>query len=168
MRGRLHLEVHDESRQRVGARDATNAVMRAGAGLLAALFAGSGNPITHMGVGTNDEPEPGDFSRTALANEAVGGTPPLTGATEVAIAAEAFTTEIDEPHRLVRVRVRATMPAAAAIGTVREAGLLSRTSDTEATLYNRVTFAPIVKGDDHELTMFWEVEFPYGDLQWLF
>ena len=26
---------------------------------------------------------------------------------------------------------------------------------------------PILKGDDHELTMFWEITFPYGDLQWL-
>ena len=34
-------------------------------------------------------------------------------------------------------------------------------------LYNRVTFAPVTKGDDHELTLFWEVEFPFGDLQWL-
>jgi hypothetical protein len=34
-------------------------------------------------------------------------------------------------------------------------------------LYNRVTFAPIQKGDDHELTLFWEITFPYGDLQWL-
>jgi hypothetical protein len=30
-----------------------------------------------------------------------------------------------------------------------------------------VVFAPVDKGDDHELTLFWEVEFPYGDLQWL-
>ena len=39
--------------------------------------------------------------------------------------------------------------------------------DGDAVLYNRVVFAPVDKGDDHELTLFWEVEFPYGDLQWL-
>ena len=49
---------------------------------------------------------------------------------------------------------------------MREAGLLSRDGDA-AILYNRVTFAPITKGNDHELTLFWEVSFPYGDLQWL-
>jgi hypothetical protein len=34
-------------------------------------------------------------------------------------------------------------------------------------LYNRVVFPPLDKRDDHELTLFWEVEFPFGDLQWL-
>jgi hypothetical protein len=34
-------------------------------------------------------------------------------------------------------------------------------------LYNRVTFAPVQKADDHDLTLFWEVSFPYGDLHWL-
>jgi len=66
----------------------------------------------------------------------------------------------------VRVRVRGTVPAAAAVGTIREAALVSRSGDN-ATLYNRVTFSPIQKTDDHELTLFWEVGFPYGDLQWL-
>jgi hypothetical protein len=58
------------------------------------------------------------------------------------------------------------VPAAGAVGTIREAALLSRSGDN-ATLYNRVTFAPIQKTDDHELTLFWEIGFPYGDLQWL-
>ena len=30
-----------------------------------------------------------------------------------------------------------------------------------------MTFSPIEKTGDHELTLFWEVGFPYGDLQWL-
>ena len=67
---------------------------------------------------------------------------------------------------MVRVKLRGTLPAPAAVGTIREAGLISHDGDSAA-LYNRVTFAPITKGNDHELTMFWEVSFPYGDLQWL-
>jgi hypothetical protein len=50
---------------------------------------------------------------------------------------------------------------------VREAGLISRNGGA-AVLYNRVTFAPISKGNDHELTLFWEINFPYGDLQGVF
>jgi hypothetical protein len=65
------------------------------------------------------------------------------------------------------VRIHATIPPDGAIGTVREAGLLARATPDAATLYNRVTFAPLAKHADHELTMFWEVSFPYGDLQWL-
>ena len=32
-------------------------------------------------------------------------------------------------------------------------------------LYNRVIFSPINKDGSHELTLFWEITFPYGDLQ---
>lgn len=85
---------------------------------------------------------------------------------EAAIPAAAFSTEVDETHRVVRVRIRATLPAAAAVGTVREAGLVARNGDN-AVLYNRVTFAPLTKGNDHELTLFWVVSFPFGDLQGL-
>jgi hypothetical protein len=87
---------------------------------------------------------------------------------EISIPPEAF--QIDPPDaakRIVRVRVRATVPAATAVAeAVREAALVSRSGDA-ATLYNRVIFAPIDKTTDHELTLFWEVGFPYGDLQWL-
>ena len=64
------------------------------------------------------------------------------------------------------MRVRGTVPAAAAVGTIREAALLARDGDS-VRLYNRVIFAPIEKAADHELTLFWEIAFPYGDLQWL-
>ena len=102
----------------------------------------------------------------ALTNEAVGDAPALQEPTTAAIGPDAFVAQTDETRRVVRVRLRATLPADAAGGTVREAGLLSRREDGDV-LYNRVTFAPVEKGADHELTMFWEVEFPFGDLQWL-
>ena len=86
---------------------------------------------------------------------------------ESAIAADAFQIELDETRRVIRVRVRGTMPADAAVGTVREAGLISHNAD-KVVLYNRVTFAPLTKGNDHELTLFWEINFPYGDLQGVF
>jgi hypothetical protein len=146
---------------------AHNAVMRAGADLIARLFAGAGAGITHLGVGVSDAPETEAFSTTALTNTAGGGAEPLQGATEAAVPAEAFTITLDETRRVVRVRVRGTLPADAAVGTVREAGLLSRQGETTV-LYNRVIFAPMAKGADHELTLFWEVDFPYGDLQGIF
>ncbi len=166
MRAVVTIELLDRTGRAVAVRRAKNAVMRSGAEIVARLFAGAGTPITHMGVGTSDAPDGDDFSTPALQNAAVGDVPPLAGPTEAAIPAEAFQIDADPVRRVVRVRVRATMPANAAVGTVREAGLVSR-SDAGAVLYNRVTFAPIAKGDDHELTMFWEVTFPYGDLQWV-
>lgn len=163
MSGRLHMELVGRDGEQLAVRDGHNAVMRTGGDLVARLFAGQGAPITHMTVGTDDTPESGDFATTVLANDVVGGEPALTGGTEVAIPPEAFSFETDTARRVVKVRLRATLPAGAAVGTVREAGLLARTADS-ATLYNRITFAPLTKGDDHELTMFWEVSFPYGDL----
>ena len=156
MRAHLRIELKSMSGETVAVRQAYNSVLQAGAGLLARLFSGQGDGITHMSVGTSDAPEGDTFGTTAL-----------TGPTEVPISAEAF--QIDPPDpvkRVVRVRVRGTVPAAAAVGTIREAALVSRSGDN-VTLYNRVTFAPIQKTDDHELTLFWEVGFPYGDLQWL-
>lgn len=167
MSATLRIELRTLAGETVEVRCAHNAVMRAGASLIADLFAGRGQPITHMAVGTSDAPETDAYDTAQLTNEAGGDEAPLQGGTEVELAAEAIGPAVlDEAKRLVRVRIRGTLPASAAVGRVREAGLLSRSGDT-AVLYNRVTFAPIDKGDDHELTMFWEVSFPYGDLQWL-
>jgi hypothetical protein len=167
MRARLQLEVRDRNGKRVATRRATNSVMRQGAALVADLFRGIGHPITHMGVGTSDVPSD-TFDTAQMTNEPSGGRPALEGAREVAIPAEAFgEPQVDTARRVVHVRFRATLPNSAAIGTVREAGLLSRGGNGEGVLYNRVTFAPVEKAGDHELTMFWEVSFPYGDLHWL-
>lgn len=157
MRAQLRIEVRRRGGgELVAVREAPNAVLQGGATLLARLFARQGGGITHMGVGTSDAPEGETFATAALAD-----------AVEVPIAPEAFQIEApDALRRVVRVRVRATVPAPDAVGTIREAALLSRDGDA-ATLYNRVTFAAIDKGDDHELTLFWEIGFPYGDLQGL-
>ena len=165
MKARLHLCLRKIDGSIVAERRAHNTVMITGAELIANLFAGAGNPITHMGVGTSDA-DPDDVSITALSNAAVGDDEALTGETAGAIAADAFATTLIEERRVVQVRVRGTLSDTAAIGRIREAGLVSQ-SDGNTVLYNRVVFAPVDKRDDHELTLFWEVEFPYGDLQWL-
>ena len=164
MRASVRIELTNQAGEVIAERYAENAVMRAGAQLIADLFAGRGVPITHMGVGTSDAPETEAYATLTLTNDPGEM---LQGGTEAPIPPEAFfPAEVEESRRLVRLRVRGTLPSAAAVGTVREAGLLARQGDT-AVLYNRVTFTPILKGEDHELTMFWEVTFPYGDLQWI-
>jgi hypothetical protein len=162
MRGQVRIELRTAAGERLAVREATNAVMQDGARLLAELFAGTGAPpITHMGVGTSDAPESDKFGSTVL----TAGD--LDGGTETPIVKEAFLVQpADEIQRVVRVRVRGTLASTQAVGTIREAGLLAKDDDTSF-LYNRATFAPIEKGGDHELTMFWEISFPYGDLQWL-
>ncbi|WOD39724.1 hypothetical protein [Nodosilinea sp. E11] len=167
MRAKLRLELTNPQGCILAVREEYNSVMQGGAELIANLMAGRGAPITHMGVGTSDSPETGTFDTPQLTNVAVGDVPPLESPTEIALPPDAFAApQLDETRRVVRVRIRSTLPPAAAVGTIREAGLLSRQDDS-AILYNRVIFAPLVKNDDHELTLFWEVSFPYGDLQWL-
>jgi hypothetical protein len=118
-----------------------------------------------MGVGTSDELDVENYAIDALSNEAVGDIAALQGDVEVAIAPDSFNIVPDEVKRVIKVSLRATLPDSAAVGTIREAGLLS-VSESGRFLYNRIVIDPVVKGDDHELTMFWEVSFPYGDLQW--
>jgi hypothetical protein len=165
MKARLHLLLTEPDGTIVGERRARNTVMASGAQLIADLFAGRGSPITHMGVGTSDL-APDDVTVAALTNGADGGDPALTGEIIGAIAQDAFSATLVEARRVVQVRVRGTLPAAAAIGRIRESGLMSQ-SASGSVLYNRVVFPPLDKRDDHELTLFWEVEFPFGDLQWL-
>lgn len=165
MRARLHLLVTDPDGTVVEERRAHNTVMASGAQLIAQLFTGSGAPITHMGVGTSDS-APDDVHVTALSNDANGDDAPLQGETLGVIPASAFTATVVPGRRVVQVRVRGVLPADAAVGRIREAGLVSE-GDDGTVLYNRVVFAPVDKRGDHELTLFWEVEFPFGDLQWL-
>lgn len=168
MRGHLQLELKDADGTTLATRDVWNTVMQSGASIVAELFAGQGAPVTHMSVGTSDA-APDDTTLTGLQNEPVGENPPLTGDIRTAISPGSVVFETDEVKRQIRVRLRATLPAAAAVGRIREAGLVSLgTSGTDERLYNRVTFAPIDKGDDHELSLFWEVAFPFGDLSFSF
>lgn len=165
MKGYLILTLTDSKGRLVARREGGNAVMRSGGEILARLFSGTGAGITHMGVGTNDQVDSETYATEALSNDTVGESPALQGATETAIAAESFSIVPDEVKRVINVSLRATLPASSAVGTIREAGLLS-VQDPDRFLYNRIVFDPVNKGDDHELTMFWEVSFPYGDLQW--
>ena len=167
MSATVRIELIDKDGTLLEVRQAHNAVMRSGAQLIANLFSGKGKGITHMGVGTSDAIESEAYDTVKLSNLAVGDLAPLAGDIEAPIPPDSFSAPvIDDTKRVVRVKLRGTLPAPAAVGTIREAGLISK-DDAGEVLYNRVTFAPITKGNDHELTMFWEVSFPYGDLQWL-
>jgi len=174
MRGELVMHLCASDGTLVAERRVHNAVLQGGGALVARLFAGQlAGGITHMAVGTSDTPETDRFATTALLNPEGAGA--LAGGTEVAISADQISVQPpDETTRTVKVRIRATLPAATAVGTIREAGLLSRATAPGAppdappqppVLYNRVVFAPVTKLSDHDLTLFWEVTFPYGDLQ---
>jgi len=162
---RLELRSADGSVGEV--RRARNSVMKGGAELIAKLFAGTASSgITHMGIGTNGSPQQPDFSTLKL-DVNVDSPEDIKGGSETPIAPADIKVAIDETRRMVVVKLHATLPKEVGIGTIREAGLLSKSGEDTLVLYNRVTFAPIAKSGEHELTMFWEVTFPYGDLNWM-
>jgi hypothetical protein len=165
MRAKLKIHLCDRGGAVLATRAAHNTVLRTGGQLIADLFSGKGGPITHMAVGTSDA-DPTSVAVSALGNDDGQGQPGLTGDTVAAIPSEAFVVDVDEVQSRVLVKVRATLPNAAGVGTLCEAALVSRQAGTDV-LYNRVVFPPITKGNDHDLTLFWEIEFPFGDLQWL-
>ncbi len=165
MRAKLRMELRDRRGALLQTRAAHNTVLRTGGRLIADLFSGTGGPITHMAVGTSDA-DPTSVAVAALGNDDGAGQPGITGEAVAEIPSDAFVVDVDEPRSRVLVKVRATLADAAAVGTLREAALMSRQAGADV-LYNRVVFPPIAKGDDHDLTLFWEIEFPFGDLQWL-
>jgi len=165
MRATLKLLLTAPGGAVLDSRTAHNTVLVSGARLVAELFAGGTGGVTHMGVGSSGA-DAGAVDTAALTNDDGNGQPALGGETTTAIPAERFEVTQDEDLKRIVVRVRATLPDAAAVGKIREAALLSRRAGGDV-LYNRVVFAELEKKDDHELTLFWEVEFPYGDLQWL-
>src|SRR3954467_899387 len=115
MRANLTIELTGPEGDVLAVRRASNSVMQAGAQMIAGLFAGTGKGITHMGVGISDTPESDSFSTAALSNDAGTGNDPLAGAVESAIAADGFQIEREETRRGIRVGVRGTMPADAAV-----------------------------------------------------
>lgn len=163
MHATMHLRLCDRRGRCLASRRVANSVMQGGARLVAELFAGRGTAITHMTVGVSGEPTPDAFDLAELSASQPADAVQLIGDRSVAVGG--FDIVADPARRLMLVKVRATLPEAAAVGRIREAGLVAQ-SPAGSVLYNRVTFREIDKGDDHELTMFWEVAFPYGDLHW--
>jgi hypothetical protein len=147
-------------------RRAHNAVLSAGAALVADLFRGAdgAGPVNRMGVGADPNPEVPPFGTTALSgSDDATGT--LSGPREVALGADAFTVAVDADGRRVTVSARVVLPAGdenALHGPVAEAALLNLAGDTRR-LYHRVTFEPVEKRTDQELSLYWEVVFPFGD-----
>lgn len=167
--GRLTVAVRDPRGVVTARRRASNTVFLTGATLVGELFAGqAATPVNGMGVGTNPEPSGPPYDAVQLDTNDEGGTP-LTGPVVVALVGEDVTIGPADELR-VRVLIRGVIPAEGAQavdgGPVRIAeaalGVLSTEGTALDRIYNRVTFEPVPKEADHELSLYWEVFFPYG------
>lgn len=165
----LRLELTDPAGGRT-VRRAHNAVLSGGAELIADLFRGSAGagPVNRMTVGANPEPEVPPFGSTELSAASPDGGE-LAGPRDVDLTPDAFEVTVDGERRRIVVRARAVLPAGDAAdgdglhGQVAEAALLHQGEDGARRLYNRVTFEPVDKRADQELSLYWELSFPFGD-----
>jgi hypothetical protein len=170
--GRMRLDLISPGGGIAARRRATNSVMQGGAELIADLFRGSAaTPVNGMAVGTSSEPPAPPFTTSALTTTHGDGTLALDRFA-VPLAANAMSVEVLPDLFKVRVRVRAVIPADAAnspdpqVASVEigEAalGVLAADGLSLARLYNRVVFEPVAKTRDQELTLYWDIDFPFG------
>jgi hypothetical protein len=151
-KGKLTIEVRAEGCL-VAARQASNMVLRGGAGLIANLFTGAPNtaPVDAIGVG---------FAREGGAADLAALTPPdppvAKEALRSSVAAADFTIDAAQPGS-IKVTVNAVFKPTVELKDVSEAGLLA--GDV---LYNQVVFEPVTLRPGQDVTFFWEINFPFG------
>jgi hypothetical protein len=166
----LVAELRDVAGATIARRRAHNAVLSGGAQLVADLFRGAGGagPVNRMTVGASPAPEVPPFATTELSPSSPD-TGELSGERDVELAPEAFTVTVDADGRRILVTARAVLPGGdpddgtGLHGPVAEAALLHQGEDGARRLYNRVTFEPVNKRAEQELSLYWEVAFPFGD-----
>jgi hypothetical protein len=153
--GRMILRVADADGTLVAERRAGNMVLRGGASIIAALFTGAAGakPVDTIGVGfaTN----PGDAELILL-------TPPPAdkkippAALFTPLTADSFSVASDLAGS-VQVSVAARFKPTVDLDGVTEAGLLAG-----GTLYNQVIFEPVTLKTGQDVTLFWQIDFPFG------
>lgn len=170
--GRVWIRTRDPNGQAVVLRRATNTVMLSGAELIASLITGSSTqPINGMAVGLDTTPSSPPYDSTGLTTTDHEGAVAVLRAA-VAISPDAMNVELVPDLQKVRVSVQGVLPPDHAVSPdpevtrimVGEAalGVLAGDGESLEIMYNRVVFEPIPKRPDHELALYWEIDFPYG------
>ena len=145
MQGKVKISLKEAKTGRiVKHREIHNKVVTDGRELVAKLFIGElTTPVTHMAVGS-DGTEPSDEDHALRAE--IG---------RVAMESLVVSTE----DSTAKVKLTATFGTDIS-GPLQEAGIF--TAATGGIMYNRVTFPVINKGENHTLTLEWEIIFPPG------
>jgi hypothetical protein len=153
-RGRLHLRVCDTSGALIAERRTRNIVLRQGAAIIASLFAGQAGalPINTVKVGFGQE---GATAETTALVPPDDTTIPVSALTS-AIAPTDFTLVTDKPNS-VQVLVSSLFRPSQELTNVTEAGLMAGDK-----LYNQVVFEPVTLRPGQDVTLFWEIDFPFG------
>ncbi|MFV8754468.1 hypothetical protein ACNOYE_28300 [Nannocystaceae bacterium ST9] len=168
----LRVELREVGGPPLLRRVARNAVARSGAELLAGLFTGTqAKSIDAIAVGIGEEPNGPPYELAALTLARPGGEP-LISKSVIAIDPTTFEVETLDQELRVRVSLRTLIPADMAVHPdpaiegvdIAEAalGVAAADGQTLAKIYNRVVFEPFRKARKHEVSLYWEISFPYG------
>ncbi|MDB6062014.1 MAG: hypothetical protein JWM78_2117 [Verrucomicrobiaceae bacterium] len=152
-RGRLHLCVRAGG-VLIAERRTRNIVLRQGASIIANLFAGQAGAfaINNVQVG---------FAQDGATAETTALVPPddttiPASALISAIAPTDFSIVTDKPNS-VQVLIASVFRPTQELINVTEAGLLAGDK-----LYNQVVFEPVTLRPGQDVTLFWEIDFPFG------
>lgn len=170
--GRLWLTVSCSDGTVCARRFAANTVMRSGAELIAALISGKiTTPINGVAVGIDPTPSSPPYEVAALTLASPDGAPTIIHSAAPVVGTDVGT-ELRQKELKVRVSISASIPAGRAVHPdstvdrvmIGEAalGVLAPDGEQLSTIYNRVVFEPVPKTRQHELSLFWELDFPYG------
>lgn len=153
-RGRLHIRVCDRDGALLAERRTRNIVLRQGAGIIASLFAGQAGalPINTVKVGFAQE---GATAETTALVPPADNTIPATALISP-IAPTDFTV-VSDGTASVQVRIASVFRPSVELVDVTEAGLMAG-----ETLYNQVVFEPVTLRPGQDVTLFWEIDFPFG------
>lgn len=135
--GEVKLELVDQSGKVVDLRVGKNRIVTTGLALSMARLSGSGNALTHIGIGSGTT-----------------ATTPADTALETQLARQVF----DNPGGTLSTSVAlyyATIPAGTGTGTVSEAGLFNASSG--GTMFSRIVFSPMTKSAGLSLVVSWTV-----------
>jgi hypothetical protein len=153
--GRLTLRLHAADGRVVDERDVHNDITIHGRGLVARLFNGTVDTpvprVSRMCVGSSGEAF--DAQKNAL-GAPIGCVP--IGTVEESTTADAS----GKPRR--RLRITGELGMDQCNGELREAGLFTAENPRDpaaAVMYNRVTFKPINKSPEFQLTLVWDIIF---------
>ena len=170
--GRLRLVLRRPGGPILMQRRARNTVMRSGAELIAALFRGEAStPINGVAVGIDNTPASPPYETAGLTTTHPDGSPAVQQAA-VSLAPDVMRVEVLPEEFKVRVTVRSVIPESAAVSPdpddprvmIGEAalGVLAADGQSLERIYNRVVFEPVPKTSEHEMALYWEIDFPYG------
>jgi hypothetical protein len=153
IRGHMLLVVRSADGGIVAQRQSDNMVVRGGARIVAMLFTGANGatPINQIQMGFAR-----DSGTTELAALTQADPPIPVSALRSPLKPEDFQIVTDHPDE-IQVRITSVFHPSLELTDVTEAGLLAGEA-----LYNQVVFEPISLHTNHDITFFWQVNFPFG------